>query len=334
MGETVETVDCCDVSVSKCPKLHVCEKIVEVPFVHEHAIQVEVPEKTYIKNIRQIPVGQVREVETLVEVPEIRHREELVVKEEWRQEEITIEVPRTVVKEAIAPVAVQSFEVEEDIIEVEVKVPPGEIVIEKPRVMVEEKIEYIKARDCTVHVTEEVVDVPHCVQVPKVVAVPKVEHRCHRKEVIVPNVNVTANVIEVPEEIIERKCIDVPQEIITRNIRYVPSFRAKDGCSVSRTVGGDTASRLVEARAYLAALEKEKVELRNVLDVTLVELSEKKNQLEQEKLLNMTWEDKIKVSLEMTETITRTVVTNQVDVVQVGGKSTVYSTPIKQIGGA
>merc|ERR1712050_821849 len=63
--ETVETVDCRDVSVSKCPKLNVCEKIVEVPFVHEHVIQVEVPEKTYIKNIRQIPVGQVREVETI-----------------------------------------------------------------------------------------------------------------------------------------------------------------------------------------------------------------------------------------------------------------------------
>merc|ERR1711990_912932 len=165
--ETVEIVDCCDASVSKCPKLNVCEKIIEVPFVHEHAIQVEVPEKTYIKNIRQIPVGQVREVETLVEVPEIRHREELVVKEEWIQEDITIEVPRTVVKEAIAPVAVTTVEVEEDIVEVEVKIPPGEIVIEKPRVIVEEKIDYIKARDCTVHVTEEVVEVPHCVQVPK-----------------------------------------------------------------------------------------------------------------------------------------------------------------------
>merc|ERR1712039_1086003 len=102
-----------------------------------------------------------------------------------------------------------------------------------------------------------------------------VEHRCSRKEVIVPNVNVTANVVEVPEEIIERKCIDVEQISTTRNIRYVPSFRAEDGCSVSRTVGGDTACRLVEARAYLAALEKEKAELRNVLDVNLLELSEK-----------------------------------------------------------
>merc|ERR1712190_77712 len=191
-----------------------------------------------------------------------RHREELVVKEEWIQEDITIEVPRTVVKEAIAPVAVTTVEVEEDIVEVEVKIPPGEIVIEKPRVLVEEKIDYIKARDCTVHVTEEIVEVPHCVQVPKVVAVPKVEQRCFRKEVVVPNVNVTANIIEVPEEIIERKCIDVEQTSTIRNIRYVPSFRAEDGCSVSRTVGGDTASRLVEARAYLAALEKERVELR------------------------------------------------------------------------
>merc|ERR1712187_407177 len=246
--------------------------------------------KHYIKNIRQVPVGQVREVETLVEVTTV--------------------------------------EVEEDIVEVEVKVPPGEIVIEKPRVIVEEKIDYIKARDCTVHVTEEVVEVPHCVQVPRVVAVPKVEHRCSRKEVIVPNVNVTANVIEVPEEIIERKCIDVEQIATTRNIRYVPSFKAKDGCCISRPIGGDCATRLVELRAIVAAMEREKVELRNVLDLTLVELSEKKSQLEQEKLINMTWEDKIKVSLELTETITRTVVSNEVDVVQVGGKSTVYSTPI------
>merc|ERR1712007_384447 len=107
----------------------------------------------------------------------------------------------------------------EDIVEVEVRVPPGEIVIEKPRVIVEEKIDYIKARDCTVHVTEEVVDVPHVVQVPKIVTVPKVENRSFRKEVIVPNVNVTANIIEVPEEIIERKYIDVEQIATTRNIR-------------------------------------------------------------------------------------------------------------------
>merc|ERR1712039_911204 len=104
----------------------------------------------------------------------------------------------------------------------------------------------------------EIVEVPHCVQVPKVVPVPKVEHRCVRKEVIVPNVNVTANVIEVPEEIIERKCIDVEQISTTRNIRYVPSFKAKDGCCVTRTVGSDTAFRLEEARTYIAALEKEK----------------------------------------------------------------------------
>merc|ERR1712190_708963 len=256
-----------------------------------------------------------------------RHREELVVREEWIQEDITIEVPRTVVKEAIAPVAVTTVEVEEDIVEVEVKIPPGEIVIEKPRVLVAEKIDYIKARDCTVHVTEEFVEVPHCVQVPKVVAVPKVEQRCCVKEVVVPNVNVTANIIEVPEEIIERKCIDVEQVATTRNIRYVPSFKVEDGCCVSRAVGGDTACRLEEARAYLAALEKERVELRNVLDLTLAELSEKKSQLEQEKLINMTWEDKIKVSLELTETITRTVVSNEVGVVQVGGTSTVYSKP-------
>merc|ERR1712190_404243 len=235
-----------------------------------------------------------------------RHREELVVKEEWIQEEITIEVPRTVVKEAIAPVAVTTVEVEEDIVEVEVKVPPGEIVIEKPRVIVEEKIDYIKARDCTVHVSEEVVDVPHVVQVPKVVTVPKVENRCLRKEVIVPNVNVTANIIEVPEEIIERKCIDVEQISTTRNIRYVPSFKAQDGSSVTRTVGGDTAFRLDEARTYIAALEKEKMELRTVLNETLVELSEKKSQLEQEKITNLTWEDKIKVSLEITDTVTKT----------------------------
>merc|ERR1712190_663687 len=119
--------------------------------------------------------------------------------EEWIEEEVTVPVHRTVVKEAIAPVAVTTVEVEEDIVEVEVKIPPGEIVIEKPRVIVEEKIDYIKARDCTVHVTEEVVEVPHCVQVPKVVAVPKVEQRCCVKEVVVPNVNVTANIIEVPE---------------------------------------------------------------------------------------------------------------------------------------
>merc|ERR1711920_873303 len=324
--------DCCDVSVSKCPKLNVCEKIVEVVHNHEHAIQVEVPEKHYIKHIRQVPVGQVREVETLVEVPEIRHREELVVKEEWIQEEVTVPVHRTVVKEAIAPVAVTTVEVEEDIVEVEVKVPPGEIVIEKPRVIVEEKIDYIKARDCTVHVTEEIVEVPHCVQVPKVVAVPKVENRCTRKEVIVPNVNVTANVIEVPEEIIERKCIDVEQIATTRNILYVPSFKAKDGCCVTRTVGGDTALRLEEARAYIAALEKEKMELRTVLNETLVELSEKKSQLEQEKITNLTWEDKIKVSLEITDTVTKTTMFNkspQVSGVQVGGVRTVYSTPIK-----
>merc|ERR1712190_429938 len=214
-----------------------------------------------------------------------RHREELVVKEEWIQEEVTVPIHRTVVKEAIAPVAVTTVEVEEDIVEVEVKVPPGEIVIEKPRVIVEEKIDYIKARDCTVQVTEEVVEVPHCVQVPKVVPVPKVENRCIRKEVIVPNVNVTANVIEVPEEIIERKCIDVEQIAPPRNIRYVPSFKAKDGSSVTRTVGGDTAFRLEEARTYIAALEREKMELRTVLNETLVELSEKKSQLEEEKSL-------------------------------------------------
>merc|ERR1712151_746486 len=285
-----------------------------------------------IKHIRQVPVGEIREVETLVEVPEIRHREELVVKEEWVQEEVTVPVHRTVVKEAIAPVAVTTVEVEEDIVEVEVKVPPGEIVIEKPRVIVEEKIDYIKARDCTVHVTEEVVEVPHCVQVPKVVAVPKVEHRCSRKEVIVPNVNVTANVIEVPEEIIERKCIDVEQIATTRNIRYVPSFKAKDGCCVTRTVGGDTALRLEEARAYIAALEREKMELRTVLNETLVELSDKKSQLEQEKITNLTWEDKIKVSLDMTDTVTNTTMFNkspQVSSFQVGGVRTVYSTPIK-----
>merc|ERR1712190_72335 len=143
----------------------------------------------------------------------------------------------------------------------------------------------------------------------------------------------TANIIEVPEEIIERKCIDVEQVATTRNIRYVPSFKAQDGCCVSRAVGGDTATRLVELRAIVAAMEKEKVELRNVLDLTLAELTEKKSQLEQEKLINMTWEDKIKVSLGLTDTITRTVVTNEVGVVQVGGKSTVYSSPIKQIGG-
>merc|ERR1712039_704107 len=106
-------------------------------------------------------------------------------------------------------------------------------------------------------------------------------------------------------------------------------FKAQDGCCVSRTVGCDTATRLVELRAIVAAMEREKVELRNVLDVTLVELSEKKDQLEQEKLMNMMWEDKIKVSLELTETITRT----QVGGVQVGGMSTVYSAPVKQVGG-
>merc|ERR1711972_860244 len=160
----------------------------------------------------------------------------------------------------------------------------------------------------------------------------KVEHRSFRKEVIVPNVNVTANVIEVPEEIIERKCIDVEQISTTRNIRYVPSFKAQDGCSVTRTVGGDTVVRLDEARTYIAALEKEKMELRAVLNQTLVELSEKKSQLEQEKIINLTWEDKIKLSLEMTETITKTTTFNkspQVINSQVGGVRTVYSTPIK-----
>merc|ERR1712187_442210 len=145
-------------------------------------------------------------------------------------------------------------------------------------------------------------------------------------------VNVTANVIEVPEEIIERKCIDVEQISTTRNIRYVPSFKAQDGCSVTRTVGGDTVVRLEEARAYIAALEKEKMELRAVLNETLIELSEKKSQLEQEKIINLTWEDKIRMSLEMTQTITKATMLNkspQVSAVQVGGVRTVYSTPMR-----
>merc|ERR1712203_305055 len=145
--------------------------------------------------------------------------------------------------------------------------------------------------------------------------------RCFRKEVIVPNVNVTVNIIEVPEEIIERKCIDVEQIATTRNIRYVPSFKAKDGSCLTRTVGGDTAVGLDEARTYIAALEREKMELRTVLNETLIELSEKKSQLEQEKITNLTWEDKIKISLEITDTVTKTMMFNkspQVSSVQVG----------------
>merc|ERR1711920_382928 len=109
-------------------------------------------------------------------------------------------------------------------------------------------------------------------------------------------------------------------------------FKAKDGCCVTRTVGGDTCLRLEEARTYIAALEKEKMELRSVLDETLVELSAKKSQLEEEKIINLTWEDKIKVSLELTETVTKTMMLNktpQVSSVQVGGPRTVYSTPIR-----
>lgn len=166
----------------------------------------------------------------VVEVPEVHHREELQEVHEWDIYTHDHAVPRIIKKTAIQPVAANTVEAFEDVVKVDVKVPAGEIVVEKPRVMVEEKIDYIKGKDCTVGMSRDVIDVPYVVQVPNVsvhrhpVHVPPSE--CKLKEVIVPNVEVKANIIEdVDTEFISVPC-PVEQYHTTRNIRYVPRFKA------------------------------------------------------------------------------------------------------------
>merc|ERR1712048_1215782 len=76
-------------------------KTVEVDHFHEQLVEVEIPEKRFERIVKHVPSIQGREVDLVVEVPEIYEKEELVKLETWDQQTYDYLVPRRHVKEEV-----------------------------------------------------------------------------------------------------------------------------------------------------------------------------------------------------------------------------------------
>jgi hypothetical protein len=207
-------------------------------------------------------------------------------------------VPRVRIREEIRLVSKPTPENYEEIREFEVPVPVGERIVERPNVVVDEKIIYTTGRDMIVDTTEEIIEVPHMVQVPRIVAVPKIERRTEVKEFSVPNIQQNVNVIVVDQEQTVLKCVDVPEVHTTRNIRYIPKFTCPEQ-DVTRVITTDVVFELKEVQAFIAKIEREKGDLRTRLAQSLIDLSAKRQQVDTERMTNFTLEEKIKSALIM-----------------------------------
>eukprot|EP00971_Amphidinium_carterae_P101892 2016874-Amphidinium_carterae.1 len=152
--------------------------------------------------------------------------------------------------------------------------------------------------------SEEVIEVPHIVEVPKVQLVAKPETRHITREVVVPHLERVEEVLQVPrEEIIERQ-IEVPEVHTQRNIRFVPKYETEsvwieNGQYLARGLSdtvhpNDVWYKLKEARRYITELERQKSELQGQLDDRLREISDLRQDLTREKLANEEWAAKLR----------------------------------------
>merc|ERR1712070_9920 len=164
----------------------------------------------------------------VVEVPEVHHTEEACLMPEWRQEYFDVVVPTKHIKETLDIHHVTKHEDSEQLIEIPVGLPSCELVIERPIITLDEKIEYSPAHDYETIVTEEIVEVPHCVVKPVFKAKPTVVEKHDIREETVTHVKERINVKEIEMQQCTERYVDVPQVQRTRNVKYVPVFIQED----------------------------------------------------------------------------------------------------------
>lgn len=264
-------------SVVPVPKMNVVEKIVEVPHLCEKDIVVEVPEIHHLKSMKYVPKVKIEEIHEQVEVPEINWKEDIRVIPEWKQEDVVKRVSVDTVKEVIKPIFRPQVEVQEEIVEVPVRLPTMEKIIEKPIIEVKERLHYVKGT-LDVQTSEEVIEVPHVIEVPKFSLVSKPETRTFRKDVVVPHIERRERLEVVPNEVVVEKCVEVPQTHTERRIRYIPKFETE---VPQQTVCSEENvwQQLQQARAYISQLEHQKIGLQTELDVRLQQIDELKGEL-------------------------------------------------------
>jgi len=285
------------------PKYNVVEKIVEVPQVCEKDIMVEVPEVHHHTILQHLPKVEVKEVTQPVEVAEVHWEEDIKLIPEWKQEKVTTEVERLTVKEVFKPVVKRIEKVEEEVVEVPMPLPTVERIIERPIVDFKERLHYVKGQ-CEMKKTEEVIEVPHIVEVPKVQVITKPETRHVQREVVVPHIERVEEVLQVPREEIIERTIEVPEVHTQRNIRFVPKFETEsvwveNGQYLARGMSStlhpnDVWYKLKEARRYITQLEQQKSELQVALDDRLREISDLRQELVKEKRANEEWAAKLR----------------------------------------
>merc|ERR1712187_363660 len=123
-----------------------------------------------------VPKWEEHEKDVVVYVPEIVETEEIIIKDVVTVEEKPFHVPEKIVTEkAVIDVhGWKQMRVEDREETLRVELPSDEVVVEKPKVLVEEKIDYVKATETLViKLHDEDVEVPYIVMNPNLVPCPK-----------------------------------------------------------------------------------------------------------------------------------------------------------------
>lgn len=277
--------------------LNVQETVVDVDYCEDHAIEVEVGVKTIHRVTKHVPKYVEKEIEVMVEVPEVHHTQELRVQEEWKHEEINHEITTTTISEVLSPRAKVVKQRQEEEVDVEVEIPLGERIVERPNVQVEEKITYVKGKHVAVEEPMSIVEDPYTLHKPRVVLAPTVKHELAVKEVFVKHVEQTVNVKEVAQRQTVENIFEVPEHHTEKAIKYVPSF-VQEQTNTTREFEKleQLDQALKEAQASLIQQEKEKVQLRAALSEILVDLSAKRQEVDDAKVGNRKLEQQIKTA--------------------------------------
>jgi len=239
-----------------------------------------VDEKTLHKVVKHVPQYVEKEVGVIVEVPEVRHTQELRVEETWIHEEMPYEVTTTRIREVLSPQPVTTTKVLEDEQPLEVVLPVGERIIERPHVKVDEFVTFTRGKEVVVEVPPSIVEVPYAVQVPRVEIVQPVEHETSIKDVVVEHVQETVRVIENVQHQTVEKVVDVPQDYTEITRKYVPYF-VQEQIDTREFVDLESLNRsVIDAQAYLMRLEQEKVDLRARLSQAILDLSARRQEME------------------------------------------------------